>query len=469
MEYILEILRKRPRVLIIGDVILDKYLYGKCDRISPEAPVPVVNVNEVKNIAGGAANIYNIIKYWDLDVKLISVIALQDLSGDELQRQLPEADLIRDHNRQNTTTKVRIMANHQQLLRYDIEDTKEIDSNIIKKILDKVDLLFTSPRQVDVLILSDYLKGVLTPELCSELIMRCNKNGIKVVVDPKGRNFDKYMNATVIKPNESEARAIFPGDIKSIAKELVAKYNLQYGLVTMSSKGVLYYDSTNTKSKMVTTQGENLVDSVGAGDVFTAFLGLTIAIGMDIESICRCCNLCSRIKVMKFQEILIRMSDFVQHNMNLNSKLIQLEELELVTKFLRKDHKKIVMTCGCFDLVHRGHLHTLQEAKKLGDILIVALNSDKSVRILKGDTRPIMDMENRIALLSNLSEPDFIITFDETTPLHILEKIRPDIMVKGGDYNAQDVIGGEYATEVKIVTFIKGMSTTNIVKKILQS
>lgn len=457
----------RARVMVIGDVILDQYYFGKVNRISPEAPVPVVKVNRIRYNLGGAGNVVNNIMHLGAESHLMGIVG-SDRNKDLLEELLDEKNvnytLIETSS--PTITKVRVVGEHQQLLRLDFEDIKDIDEYIFRSFKEQI---AHSIAQLNVIVLSDYGKGVCTYELCQHVIQLSQEQNTMIIVDPAGGDWEKYQNATIITPNVNELGIVsgkeIPNEddpIERYGMEIVNRYNLEYLLVTRSEKGMSLFSREGVTH--IPTEAKEVRDVTGAGDTVVATLAVSLASGIDMLNATRIANLAAGIVVSKFGAAPIAYNElhYVINTVE-NAKLITLDLAIRIVSDLQSQNKKIVFTNGCFDILHRGHISYLKETKKLGDILIVGLNSDNSVKKIKGKQRPHNTQSDRAELLASLEFVDYVIIFDEETPYNLIRALKPDVLVKGGDYTKKTVVGREFAGEVVIIPFVEGYSTTKYI------
>lgn len=435
----------KTHVLIVGDVMLDRYWHGVTSRISPEAPVPIVHVKQQQQCPGGAGNVALNIRALGAQVTVIGVTG-KDEAADILTKQLTNNNIkcafIRLEN-VPTVTKLRILSRHQQLIRLDFEDHfSKMDARLVSTkmqfYLDKVNAV----------ILSDYGKGSLVDS--SMMIGWARKANKPVLVDPKGNDFEKYRGATVITPNVTEFEAVV-GNC-STETELVDKgqnlrehLNLDALLITRSQDGMTLLRE-NLAPLHLPTHAREVFDVTGAGDTVIATLATGLAAGLDWETATKLANKAAGIVVSK-----------------LGAATVSLNELQ-------PNSETVVMTNGCFDILHAGHIQYLTQARQLGDRLIVALNNDDSVRRLKGDTRPINSLEQRMTVLNALECVDEVVAFSEDTPEKLICQILPDILVKGGDYTVDQIAGSDCVLKnggkVLTLDFVEGCSTSNIIERI---
>jgi len=393
---------KMVKILVVGDLMLDHYIWGSCERISPEAPVQVVKINNETYTLGGAGNVVRNLLSLGANVSVASVLG-DDEAGKKIKEKLAELNAV---------------------------------------------------------LLSDYGKGVLSEKVCQEIINECVRLKIPVLIDPKGSDYSKYKNATLLTPNKKEASEATNLKIKDKAelekaiKQLKDELNLTYSIITISEEGIALYDD---RLHIFAAKAKEVFDVTGAGDTVLATLGYMLANGADIKEAIKIGS-----ATASFSEIeqLINSS----FGANFEHKLKSVEELEEILS--QKGKKKVVFTNGCFDILHAGHVKYLARARELGDLLVVGLNSDASVKRLKGEARPINSQDDRACVLSGLGFVDYVVIFDEDTPLNLITKIKPDVLVKGADYKDKEVVGSEIVKEVKLIDFVEGKSTTGIIKRI---
>ena len=465
---------KNPNIAVIGDLMIDSYLWGKCERISPEAPVQVVNLEKRESLLGGAGNVANNLLALNANVYLYGVVG-DDENAQEVakildQIKLPNRFLIQEKNR-ITTVKSRIMASKQQVLRLDSETTKPIktltEDKIFEKLKEDIEIL-------DAIILSDYGKGVLTDRLTQLLIGLAKLKNKPILIDPKGDDYSKYKGATLLTPNKKEAsiatKSLIYDDatLKKAGLQIKNECQLQYGIITLSEDGIAIFDDEMTK---IQTVAKEVYDVTGAGDTVIASLAFALCNELSIKDACNFANHAAAVVVGKIGSATATLKEIEAYEKSINTynakeKIQSLETITYIIKTLKNENKKIVFTNGCFDILHRGHASYLEQAASIGDVLIVGLNSDASVKRLKGDLRPINTLEDRAFLLAALSSTDFIVPFEEDTPYELIKLIEPDVLIKGSDYKGKDIIGSDIAKEVVLIDYIEGKSTTNIIKKI---
>jgi D-beta-D-heptose 7-phosphate kinase/D-beta-D-heptose 1-phosphate adenosyltransferase len=456
-------------VLVVGDVILDEYLWGSVDRISPEAPVPVVNIKRTILVPGGAANVANNIASLEGKVLLIGA-AGDDYNGEKLASVLDQCSIkhLLFRTKNPTITKVRVIGNKQQMVRLDYEKPETIPDDIRDRIKDSI---IKCIDDFDVVVISDYNKGVCSEDICRYIIAEANKRNIPVVIDPKGNDWKKYSGATLVTPNMKEFNE-FLGDnilnddalIEKWAPEAFKNSGFKNLLITRSEKGMTLFDGENIEH--FPTFAKEVYDVSGAGDTVIAALAASIASGSTLRDSVEFANMAAGIVVGKLGTVPIRKEDLFRDLHLSYNKIINYDDLSRIIESLKTSHRKIVFTNGCFDILHIGHVKYLEKAKELGDVLILGLNTDNSVRRNKGEDRPVNKEDDRAAVLSGLASVDYIILFDDDTPFSLIEKIRPDYLVKGGDYRVEDVVGKEFADEVVLIDFVEGYSTSKIITRL---
>jgi len=463
-----------PKILVIGDLMIDHYLWGSCERISPEAPVQIVDIAKETTVLGGGGNVINNLKALGANVSVSGVVG-SDENGVELINLLKNIGVdvggIIVQNGRKTSKKSRVIAASQQILRYDKESKEEIEKSSVDKILNS---LKSTVADYDAVILSDYGKGVLTDELCQGVIKLCNKNGIKVLVDPKGNDYGKYSGAYLLTPNKKEAMLATKIEIKdkTSLKEALLKMkkdaDLTISLITLSEDGIAVYDND---MKIFPTVAKEVFDVTGAGDTVIASIAFALSAKKSIEDSAKFANLAAGVVVGKIGSATVTLDEIEEYEATLHKSTSEahiksFDEIKAVVERYRANGKKVVFTNGCFDILHVGHVKYLQIAKSFGDVLIVGLNSDASVSRLKGPSRPVNIAEDRAYLLAALEAVDFVVPFEDDTPYELIKMIKPDTLVKGGDYEGKSVVGTEFAGELKLVDFVDGKSTTKTIQKI---
>ncbi|RLA73060.1 MAG: bifunctional heptose 7-phosphate kinase/heptose 1-phosphate adenyltransferase [Epsilonproteobacteria bacterium] len=464
----------RPSILVIGDLMIDHYLWGATERISPEAPVQIVDIGKETSVLGGAGNVINNLISLGARVSVASVIG-DDTIGKELSIMLESIGvkterLVMQSGRQ-TSKKSRIIASNQQILRYDKESKEAIETGSVEKILAalKKDLFL-----YDMIILSDYGKGVLVPELTKGIIAQAKAAGKRVIVDPKGKDYSKYAGAHLLTPNKkeaSEASGIEIKDDSSLRAALLwlkEECNLDRSMITLSEDGIAIFEEDVLRFPTV---AQEVFDVTGAGDTVIASIAFALSSGKSIEETARFANLAAGVVVGKIGSATVTLDEIEiyessLHQSSSDAHIKSFDEIAVVIERCRTNQQRVVFTNGCFDILHVGHVKYLQIAKSFGDILIVGLNSDDSVRRLKGPTRPVNKAEDRAYILAALEAVDYVVPFSEDTPHDLIKMIAPDVLVKGGDYEGKKVVGTEFAGELKLVDFVAGKSTTKTIERI---
>ena len=466
------------RVLVIGDIMLDRYIFGDVNRISPEAPVPVLRSRRRTHVPGGAANVAMNLAGLGVQTSLAGFYA-QDEDGLCLDALLRENGILLDsivsNSARPTTSKTRVMSGQQQLLRLDVEHTSQPSAEELDLLLVRLDL---DIPQANAIILSDYAKGVLSTAVCRHVIDSARRLGIPVFVDPKGRDFERYRGATTICPNLNEL-SVFTGvassdldDLLAAGHAAIAPLELDFLTVTMSERGIRVL---GTELDIISpARAREVFDVSGAGDTVIATLAASTAAGLDIETALQLANIAAGVVVSKVGTVPITRADLIAQfsadiAVSSEEKVLDLPALVTRAAEWRAQGQKVVFTNGCFDLLHVGHITLLQDSKRMGDRLVVGINSDASVRCLKGETRPIVGENERARILAALASTDAIVVFNEDTPLEIIRSLKPDVLVKGGDYNESTVVGApdvrSYGGRVEIVPTVAGFSTSNLVLK----
>ena len=465
-----------PKLLVIGDLMIDQYLWGNCQRISPEAPVQLVNIDNENTLLGGAGNVINNLKALGAKVDIISVVG-DCKTTDVLKELLDDIGvdtkyLVTQKNR-ITSKKSRIIASQQQVVRYDYESTEEINIKSQNHILD---IFIKIVKDYEGVLLSDYGKGVLTDKLTQSLINVANEYGKKVLVDPKGSDYSKYKGAYLLTPNKKEASEATKINIKdnaSLAKAIIqlkTECELDVSIITLSEHGIAIYDND---LRTHPTVAREVFDVTGAGDTILASLGFALACKYEIDNAVKFSNLAAGVVVSKIGSATATLNEIIEYESSLNQStsdehIKTLSEIIALSTELKERGKKIIFTNGCFDLLHAGHVRYLETAKSFGDVLILGLNSDKSVTTLKGEGRPINTQMDRAYILAALEAVDYVVIFDEDTPYNLIKAIKPHTLVKGSDYEGEEVVGQDIVDELQLVEFVEGKSSTQTIEKIQQ-
>ncbi|MFN2258036.1 MAG: bifunctional D-glycero-beta-D-manno-heptose-7-phosphate kinase/D-glycero-beta-D-manno-heptose 1-phosphate adenylyltransferase HldE [Desulfuromonadaceae bacterium] len=469
----------RIQAVVVGDLMLDEYLWGATERISPEAPVPVVNVGREDLRLGGAGNVVNNLRVLGAHVVLASVLG-DDRDGEVIRERLQRAQvdvdaLVHDHSR-TTSRKTRILAGNQQMLRIDRESTQEIGQQVEEQLLQKLSLKIAA---ADVIYLSDYGKGVLSESLIQGIISQAKQKNIPVVVDPKGADYVRYRGATLLTPNRKEASLATGINIDDectlceAGSQILASAQLQALVLTRSEQGMTLFQH-NAKPIHLPTRGREVYDVSGAGDTVLTMIGLGLATGFSLIQAAFMANIAAGVVVGKVGTSTASPDEIVEAAGFLvagsQTKICDPHALQIMLRRLRQMGRKVVFTNGCFDILHAGHVSYLQRARELGDLLVVGLNSDASVRRLKGNSRPLVPEADRAVILAALSCVDHVVIFDENTPLELISLLQPDILVKGNDYAEAEVVGADLVQEwggrVELMPFVTGRSTSALVNKI---
>ena len=445
----------KKKITVIGDVMIDWYLHGESSRISPEAPVPVVNFKESKFQLGGAANVANNLKHLEIEPFLIGAVG-KDHFGSLLKEHLKVEKIkfnLLSEKSFKTICKQRLMSSNQQLARIDYEQYFHASklSNILNTFTKNI-------AKTDLIIVSDYGKGTVSN--ARKLIQSARKFKKKILIDPKGKDFTKYKGANLITPNKSEFENIMgkvgsKKDLENKAKKMLEHLDLESLIVTLGSEGMYVLTKSNKKiiGNFINAYPQEVFDVSGAGDTTISALGAALSEDNDIFSAAEFANLAASISVSK-----------------LGTSTVSKDEVTNLEASKSNKEQVIVFTNGCFDIIHSGHLDLLKEAKSYGDKLIVGLNSDKSVSKLKGPERPIIGQSERKKILSALKFVDEVIIFNEENPLKLIKKLKPSILVKGADYTKEQVVGGtfveSYGGEIKLVKLTKGKSSSKIINKL---
>lgn len=468
----------KKSILVIGDVMLDTYFLGKVSRVSPEAPIPVLNKKTERQVLGGAANVAANLTGIEQNVYMMSFIG-KDNAGDKIVELLSnlnvDTSMMIRSSEIITTEKTRMLAqNNQQIMRLDQEEilnlTQEQENHAIKILEEKI-------VELDLIILSDYLKGVLNANFTKKIIEVANDNNVKVIIDVKDPSVEKYTNAFLLKPNLLELKSLtgMPvetfEEISKAGKVLCDKCNCQYVLATCGGDGMVLVKNDG-ESQKITCTAKEVYDVSGAGDTVISYLGAGIANDIKLIDAVNISNIAAGVKVSKVGTSIVYLEEvraflgFMDYSSVLK-KLISKEEIPNILKINKG--KKIVFTNGCFDILHSGHIRYLQKSATHGDILIVGVNDDASIKRLKGEERPINCLEDRLEVLSALEFIDYVIPFSEDTPIELIKAVKPDVLAKGADYTREEVVGYDVVEAnggcVALIDLVQGKSTTNIISK----
>jgi len=462
------------KVLVMGDIMLDQYYFGTVERVSPEAPIPVVAIKSKKFNLGGAGNVAMNVVGLGYECILVGICG-DDEAGKTLINLIQEArlkyGLLKIKGRQ-TTIKTRIIGNGQHIVRVDEEETNPVEKslaiydsefNIANQPIMYDTRQFSRLDSVDVVILSDYAKGLLSYSATSDIIRECRERNIPVFIDPKGKNWERYKGATCLTPNLKEFN-----QIGYSAEELIKYLGLEYLVITKGAKG-LELHSKNSPTLNIPALAKEVADVSGAGDTVIATIASKYASGSDMIEAVKLANKAASIVVGKIGAQPITYFD-LQTEKPKENKIFSISKARHVITQWKNEGKSIVFTNGCFDILHTGHIEVLNTASGQGDKLIVGLNSDESITILKGTERPIKSEHTRAAILASMTNVDMVIVFEEDTPLNLIETIKPDVIVKGGDYTPENIVGADvikqYGGKVVIVPLVSLYSTTNLINRI---
>jgi D-beta-D-heptose 7-phosphate kinase / D-beta-D-heptose 1-phosphate adenosyltransferase len=464
---------EQARVLVLGDIMLDRYWEGGTSRISPEAPVPVVKVDQITDRPGGAGNVALNIAALGAGARLGGYTG-DDEMADSLQDMLAGAGVECAFTRVAelpTITKLRIISRHQQLIRLDFEE-----ADLVSGGAPLADTLGEKLQHCDALVLSDYAKGALADP--APLIRAAREANVPVLVDPKGTDFGRYRGATLMTPNLHEFEAVVghcPTENELVARgeALMRELELSALLVTRGEHGMTLL-RPGEEELHLPARAREVFDVTGAGDTVIAVLAAAVAAGADFPQAVGLANIAASIVVGKLGTAAVSAPELrraVQQEQGSERGAVSLEQLQIAVADARSQGEKVVFTNGCFDIIHAGHVTYLEQARQQGDRLIVAVNSDDSVRRLKGKGRPINPQDRRMAVLAGLESVDWVLCFDDDTPRPLLQALRPDVLVKGGDYaGKEEVVGWEivegYGGEVTVLGVVENLSTTAIVEKI---
>jgi D-beta-D-heptose 7-phosphate kinase / D-beta-D-heptose 1-phosphate adenosyltransferase len=463
--------------LVIGDVMLDRYLIGDVSRISPEAPVPVVLLKNQSERAGGAANVAANLALLGIKTNILGCIG-KDAEGSALIKLMQEIGIntqsMMSSTHRPTIAKTRILGGHQQMMRLDQENNGAFNDE------ERNDALKAFTEQLKqkpaIVILSDYDKGLLTEEVSQHIIKQCNALNIPILVDPKGRDYTKYIGATALTPNKKETAeacntTLIDSNLITKAAQLKQNLKLSFLAVTRGEEGITLIDD-NTHHLNATAK--QVFDVSGAGDTVIATLAAGLMHGLSALDSLNLANSAAGFVVGKVGTVPITRQDLLETLTSAQSyeqahKICNLAELQDKVALWKQSNQKIVFTNGCFDLLHAGHVTYLESAKKRGDKLILGLNTDRSVSALKGPTRPVVNEQDRARVLAALESVDAVILFDEDTPINLINSIKPDVIAKGSDYTADQVVGGQevlsWGGEIALIDLVEGRSTSNIIKK----
>lgn len=475
---------QQAHIFVAGDIILDEYLFGESQRLSPEAPVPVVVENHRNFILGGSANVAANISDLGAHVTLCGRLGT-DVEAQHVKNlcsKLKIETMVVHSHACPTTIKTRIFAGKQQIVRIDKEKTLPLSLEEEGAVLEKF-RSFCKKFEKSALVISDYAKGFFSPGLLRNLMDCASEFGIPVLVDPKNSDFSVYARATLIKPNLSEGRAqmreprkfeTFEDELFYICSTIQNRGNFTNVVLSLSENGVALFDKNREKLTHYKSRVRQVSDVSGAGDTMLAVLALGLAIGLNIENTLLLANIASGLVCEKLGTATISFPELlegIKHYSHLSfySKITDTNSVVELTRRIKSEGKKVVFTNGCFDILHAGHAQLLQQAKSLGDVLVVGVNTDDSITRLKGPSRPVQKQSDRGYLLASMQCVDSVVFFDQDTPLELIQKIKPDFLVKGGDYRMDQIVGWDFVKSYggKVITFplLENRSTTNIISK----
>ena len=469
------------KVFCLGDLMLDKYIIGTTNRISPEGPIPVLDVNKEVGMLGGVGNVVRNLSTLATETYLVSLLG-DDSVSKEVEKKLEKINvhknIIKDSNRP-TITKSRFIANDQQILRVDKENIIPISKKIEKKIYE------CSKKQIlktNAVVISDYNKGLITKNILKKIISFSKNHQKPVILDPKSSDFEKYKGATIITPNIKELekvmkkKLITDKEIIDASKKLISKFNFNHLLVTMGKLGMILVSKKRKNVIKLDAEAKEVFDVSGAGDTVVSFIAAGLACSLKIEEVVKIANIAAGIVVNKTGTSVAHLSEMlisVNKNDYHLSKVMDLSEIEKVLNFWLKKKEKIGFTNGCFDYLHPGHISLFQQAKQKCSKLIVAVNSDNSVKKNKGPLRPKQKLNSRLQVLNSIPFIDLIIVFSDRTPLNIIKKIKPHLLVKGSDYKENQIIGAKevkkYGGKILRAKILSNFSSSIIIDEILNT
>jgi len=454
-------------IIVIGDVMIDINYISEIKRNAPEADIPIYNISSLNHILGGASNVALNLKNLGTNVEIITVIG-DDNYGNEIKNLFCSSQLqhkIFIDKERKTTQKNRIFVNDKLNVRYDIESTHDISDVVEDEIINYI--INKNHYDIDAIIISDYDKGVITEKLSQTIISYANKKHIPTFVDPKLKNYMKYKGCFLFKPNQTEAETISgEKNIHNILHFIKNKIDCKNILLTRGKEGMIL---NNVYNKIEHESIINLIDVTGAGDVVLSVLVYVFIKEKDLLKACKIANYIGGKSVGVIGNYSVNLNDINEYDaLDINiekTKILYDYENDKITK-ISKNNENIVFTNGCFDILHSAHVELLKFSKKQGDVLVVGLNSDESIKRLKGETRPINDIEERSKILSLFDFIDYIIIFSDDTPLNLIKALKPDILIKGSDYNKDNIIGKEYVKNIILFDFVQNKSSTRVINKI---
>ncbi len=471
----------KARVLIVGDVMIDHFQYGKVERISPEAPIPVLRIEREDTMLGGAGNVVRNLRSLNSNVRFVTVTG-NDQAGRDVARMVKKQgvkDMPLIDNERPTSTKTRYIAGVQQVLRAD----REIASSLSPKIETNLIKSFSSAlKTCKVVVLSDYGKGSLSPSVAKKLIRLASKTKKTIIVDPKGTDFSPYSGADIITPNRQELAGAVgftiesDSDVVRASKQLIKRFSFGAVLTTRSADGMSIVSSDGLVTHLA-AEAQEVFDVSGAGDTVVATIAAALSVGADLNRAAALANAAAGIVVGKIGTASVFPADLLvalqrRDLVGSVAKIMSLDQIKDRTNQWQLNGLSVGFTNGCFDLLHPGHISTLEQASRLCDRLVVGLNSDASVKVLKGEDRPIQSDTSRATVLASLAIVDAVVMFSEKTPLNLIKGIKPDVLIKGADYNTSSIVGADFVKKnggkVKIAKLEKGHSTSATILKLSQ-
>lgn len=477
----IEILHKieNLKVLVFGDYMVDKYISGSVSRISPEAPVPVIEVKSLTQKLGGAGNVINNIISLGANVKVLGCVG-NDEAGDFIVNYFANnktnISYLKKYNQISTVIKTRVVSKNQQFLRIDEEKKEPLLEEYYIYTKDNLDEIF---EDIDVVIISDYAKGAVTKEMAQLLIKTAIKKNIPIIVDPKGNNYSKYVGATVCTPNVKELYDVVnkkienEDDILKFGYNICKENDIKFLCLTRSEKGISLVNKNKEKFDFPAI-AKDVIDVSGAGDTVVATMSLLLALKFPMDEICKISNIAASVVVSKFGTSTVSLNELICNISKTGEfKYQDIDTIKYIVQDLKEKGKKIVFTNGCFDMLHVGHLSSFKKAREYGDILIVAVNSDSSVKTNKGDLRPIISQEDRIEMLCALEYIDYVVLMEDKDPVNLIKIIQPDISIKGEDWKDKIVpekpVIESYGGRIEFIKLNQGKSTTNIIEKVIKA
>lgn len=470
---------KNCHALVFGDLMVDKYIIGKVKRIAADSPVPILEVKEKTTKLGGAGNVVDNVIALGASARVLGCVG-DDNDGRWILEQLSEknVDMRYTHMKSSVQTiiKTRILSKNQQYVRLDEEHIEDVPEEYAEFIKDNIDKILSG---IDVVIIADYNKGTITKDLAQYVINTAGMYKIPVVINPRGEDHSKYYGATVLTPNVNELSFIMGKSLETeeelsrAAFQIREELNLNYLMLTKSEKGISVYNSNGNQANFPAVK-KDVVDATGISETVVAVTGLCLGVGYEIEDCSRLVNIAASIVCSKFGAATVSVNEILDYLIYTGEfKTINSDVAGFTAESLREKGKKLVFTYGFYDLLHAGHVAIFTQAKAMGDVLMVAVSSDEATRRLLGETRPIISEKNRMAMLCGLESIDYIMLLNDDTPVDLIEKIRPDVVVKGRDAENSVIhekeIVESYGGELRILDIEQGVSTTNIISKIVEN